>query len=309
VGIAAIAAGPAGILTAAELDLFAARGLDVDFTQFNSATLCVSAMLSGQIPVCVGVAGVVVINAVLAGAQIRGIAAMVDTIPYSLVVSPAIRTPRDLAGKRIGINRPGASADYALRFALVRLGIDPRDVVFVAIGEQPQRLAALQAGSIDGAMIAPPGALTALHAGFRSLLDLHRLGLRYPHNLVVARSEFISARPDVIRRFLEAVAEGTYRFKADRGLGIRVLGPYLGVKDPADLDGTYALFAETLADPPVVADEGMKTLLSALAETNPALAGAQPADFLDMRFVRELQASGTLDRLRGHVVRQPSAGR
>jgi NitT/TauT family transport system substrate-binding protein len=309
VGVASIAAGPAGVLTAAELGLFAARDLDVAFTPFSSATLCVSAMLSGQIPICVGVAGVVVINAVLAGAEIRGIAALVDTMPYSLVVSAHIATPRDLAGKRIGINRPGASAEYALRFALARLGIDPGDVVFVTIGEQPQRLAALQAGSIDGTLIAPPGALAALKAGFRSLLDLHRLGLPYPHNLVVATNEFVRARPDAARRFVEAVAEGTYRFKSDRALGIRVLAPHLGVKDPEDLDGTYTLFSETLADPPLVAPDGMQALLSALAETNPALIGARPDDFLDMRVVRELQANGTLDRLRARVARHPSAGR
>jgi NitT/TauT family transport system substrate-binding protein len=255
-------------------------------------------MISGQLPICAGISGIVLVNANLAGAGLKGISAQVDTIPYSLLVSPGIRTPADLAGKRLGINRPETSADHALRLGLARIGIDRRDVEVVSVGEQPQRLAALQTGSIDGTVISPPGALQALGEGFRILVDLSELRVAYPHSLVIAREDFLRDQPDIARRFIEASAEGMLRFKADRALGLEVLARHLEVSDPEDLEGTYALFSRTITDPPVVSEEGMRALLAVLAETNATVAAAGTDEFLDMTFVRDLQREGRYERLR-----------
>jgi NitT/TauT family transport system substrate-binding protein len=298
VGLGAVAGGTGGVYAAADLALFSSRNLDVDFRNFNNTSLCVSAMLSNQLSICGAVSGIVLVNANLAGADLKAIGVMVDTMPFRLMVSSRIRVPADLVGKRLGITRPGASTDHAVRLGLARVGIDPMDVDIVSVGEQPQRVAALLAGSIDGTVLSPPGSLQAESEGVRILSDLSALGMPYPHSLILARTDFLREQPEVVSRFLEAVAEGTFRFKADRDLGLRVLARHLGVTDAKDLEATYEMFARTIADSPVVSQEGMAALLAELAQTNSALAAAQPDDFLDMRLARELQQSGVLDRLR-----------
>ena len=42
---------------------------------------------------------------------------------------------------------------------------------------------------------------------------------------------------------------------------------------------------------------GVRTILEALAAGNPAARAAKPEDFVDMRFVKELDDSGFIDRL------------
>jgi hypothetical protein len=43
--------------------------------------------------------------------------------------------------------------------------------------------------------------------------------------------------------------------------------------------------------------EGIKTILETLAETEPKAKTAKPEDFVDMRFVKELDESGFVDDL------------
>jgi NitT/TauT family transport system substrate-binding protein len=290
VGVGPDAGNLAAVWTATDLGLFAERALDVEFKAFASTPVCISAMVSGQLALCVNLGGVVIVNAALAGADVKAIGALINTVPYSLIAAPDVRSVRNLAGRRVAVNRPGTPPDHALRLGLATAGLSLQDVEAVSIGDQAQRLAALQTRRVDATLISPPGALNVQREGFQVLLDLSRLHIPYPHGLIAAGSDTLAGRPDAVLRFLDAVAEGTRRFKADRNLGLEVLGRRYGAGNPEDLIETYDMFTPALADPPAVSDEAMHTLLSLMAETDAAVAGASADRFVDHWFMREVES-------------------
>ncbi len=297
IGVSAIAPSQAALLVAKEAGFYKDQGLEVDFVFFTNAAVAMQALLTGHLSV-LSLGGAPLINAVLAGADITAIAELAGTLAYVLVVAPEITTPADLKGKRLGVNRYGSSPDFALRFALVKLGLDPRrDVTILQIGDQPLRLAALQARSIDGTVIDPPGNIAARRLGFRELTDMPGLGLRYPSSLVAVSKGMIQKRPDTLRRLLTAVVLGTHAFKTRRGETIQVLGKYFKNSDGEALAETHAVYSKLLHEKPFVGPEGVQMVLDQVAVENPRAKTAKPHDFFDMRFVRELDESGFIDRL------------
>ncbi len=297
IGVSAVGPDKAGLLMAKEAGFFKDQGLDAEFMFFPSSTTGMQALVGGQVPVVsLGVGPV--INAVLAGAEVTVIAELVGTSPYTLVVLPEILRPADLKGRRLGVNRYGATADFALRFALAKLGLDPkRDVTILQIGETSLRLAALQSRSIDGTVIRPPENLIARKLGFRELVDMASLGLKDPSALLVVSKDMIQKRPETLRRVLTAVVLGTHAFKTRRGEAIPVLGRYLKTDDSEVLAETYAAYSALMHIKPFVAPEGVQMVLDQIAGDNPKAKTAKPQEFFDMRFVRVLDESGVLDRL------------
>lgn len=297
VGISSVGPDQAGLLAAKEAGFFMERGLEVEFQFFSGAMASIQAVMSGHVSVA-SFAGVPLVRAVLAGADLTAIAELLGTLPYKLFVSPEIASPADLKGKRLGVNRYGSSADMALRFALAKLGLDPkRDVTILQIGERPLRLAALQGRSIDGTVFIPPENVAAGKLGFRELTDIARLGLKHPAALVVIPRGMIEKHPETLRRFMTAVILGTHAFKTRREEGIQVLRKYLKNDDPEALVEAHSVFSALMHEKPFVAPEGVQLVLDEVAKDNPRAKTARPQDFFDMRFVRELDESGFLNRL------------
>ena len=92
---------------------------------------------------------------------------------------------------------------------------------------------------------------------------------------------------------------GAQIFKTNKAVGIRVLGKYTRVKEQDILEDAYLQFREYLESIPYVSRKGMESILAELAEKDPAAKQAKPEDFLEMRFVAELEKGGFLKKLWG----------
>jgi len=298
VAVTALSGAAGGIIAAKDSGLFREEGLDVELVFVSTGAHSLPALLGGQVAVVTGVSGPPVVNAVLAGAEVVWIGELLGTMPYTLVAAPGVAGTTDLRGKRVGISRFGTSSDFAARFMLTRSGLDPaRDVSLVQLGEQSVRLAAVAAGSIEATVIAPEASFAARRLGLRELADTRHLGLRYPQEGIVTTRAFLKARPDTARRFLRAVVAGTHRYRTSRAEGIQILRKHLKFPDEESVAGTYDAYAPLILVKPYVSPESIQFLLDEVAATNPRARAAKPADFVDMRFVRELDESGFIDRL------------
>ena len=78
-----------------------------------------------------------------------------------------------------------------------------------------------------------------------------------------------------------------------------MLAKYLGSQDKEILERTYDFISTDDRLPPKQYPtlEGIKNILEPLAETDPKAKAAKPEDFVDMRFVKELDESGFVDDL------------
>ena len=74
---------------------------------------------------------------------------------------------------------------------------------------------------------------------------------------------------------------------------------YLKVKGADIQEDTYNQFREYLESIPYVRRKGMETILAELAATDPQAKQAKPEDFMDMRFINELEREGFFKKLWG----------
>jgi len=71
------------------------------------------------------------------------------------------------------------------------------------------------------------------------VIDLNKLPIEYPNNVIVVRKDFVCTNRDTVKRFLKAWVEGTKIFKTDRDVSLKVLGKYLKTKDAEILAKSY----------------------------------------------------------------------
>jgi len=258
---------------------FAGNGLDVEFTHITSSSKAIQTMIAGDI-VFTTMDPQTVIQANSQGTDVRMVVAITNRFAFSLMVQPEIAKPEDLKGKSIGIL-------YVLR----EWGLE-KDVKLLQFQEVPAILAGLMAKQIQGGTVSPPTNSRARKQGFRELINLGVDGPEYPSVAVGTRKAFIDANPDAVRRFVRSYSEGLQGFKSSASVGMEVIKKYTRVSDPEILADAYNQFARYIEDIPYVSVKGMERIIAELAEKDPKVRGAKPDDFMDMRFVRELESQG-----------------
>ncbi len=271
--------------------IFAKYGLDVDLL-FTGGGRAITSLLGGDTPIAT-VGGPSVIAARLAGSDAIITAHVFDTMLYSLMVNPEIRTLADLKGKKLGASRFGSATDFALRYVLKENGLDPvKDVVIFQIGGQSETLAALRAGSIQGGVIASPATAEAKRLGMKELINMANLGAEYPHTTIATTGRVLRTQRETMLRFMRAYVDGIQRFLNDREFSLKVIGKYTKIQNRAALEATYDDYAPYVKKIPMPAVGSIKTVLEQLSAADPKAKTARPEDFIDASVVVELEREG-----------------
>lgn len=278
---------------------FAKQGLDVEIVRIGGSSTVVQTMVAGETHLA-HVGASAVIEASLAGADLAIVAGTIKVPLFRLMGDPALKSPSDLKGKKAGITRFGASSDFLLRWALVnKLGLTPdRDVPILQLGGMPELLAAAKAGAIDAAVLSTPEDFRAEQMGWKALADFSTMGIDYMTGTLAATRKYIQTQDDVLRRFMKAFVQGIHRMKTDKEFTFRSLEKFMRTTDRELLEVMYAReVLRGMEKVPLPSLPGLQTVLHELAPTRPAVKGKHPQDFVDERFVRELQTSGYIDAL------------
>ena len=91
---------------------------------------------------------------------------------------------------------------------------------------------------------------------------------------------------------VRSYAEGVYVFKTNKTAALKMIQNHLRVKEVDIQDDTYNQFRQYLEYPPYVSRKGMEAILAELGDKDPAAKAAKAEDFIDMRFVAELEKEG-----------------
>ncbi|HZU05130.1 MAG TPA: ABC transporter substrate-binding protein [Chloroflexota bacterium] len=295
----AVSGSQSGIWLAYEGGYFREQGLDVELVNIASTSRAIQAMVAGEVQLG-SLDPAASIQANLGGADLALLFAATNRLVFSVMSQPSIREPQALRGKTMGITRIGSSTHTAALVALEMWGLAPdRDVSLRQLQEVPAILAALQAGQVDAGVVSPPTNTQARRAGFYELINLATQGPEYPSVSVGGPRSWITANEEAVRRFARAYVLGIHRLKTDKPFALEVYRKYLKVEDPEILEDTYAQFSTYFPSVPYISEEGLARLIEDLAKEEPRLAGRQPAEFIDSRFLRELEASGFIRQVVG----------
>jgi ABC-type nitrate/sulfonate/bicarbonate transport system substrate-binding protein len=156
-------------------------------------------------------------------------------------------------------------------------------------------LAGINQGNADAGIFTSPTTLKAEHAGLKELVNVTEQNIPMVHAALASTREYIKARPDNVRRFLQAYLEGIEIARTDAGLAKQVIGKYTKTTDAVDLENSYQTFLPAWERLPLVPAAAVQTMLD--FATHPGAKKAKPESFIDNSILSELSKSGFVDRL------------
>ena len=297
-GLASISGGIETLYVTKKIGAFKRNGLDVDFLLLQGGSQALQVLLSGDIKLISGGGGTAAQRARFKGAGNLLVATYTPTMPYSLYVNAKIQDAKRLKGAKIAISRFGSSSDFAARFMVARLGLDPsKDVTILQIGNQRERMSALLSGSVDGSVVDAPNTLIARQQGFVELADASKLGLTYPHNNIASTDRFIREEPQTVFSFLRAFVEGIAYYRTHKAESMQMIKEFLRVSDNAIAEEAYEYYSRITPAKPYPNAEGVRGVLEEIALTEPAIKNAKIEQFVDASFIAKLDQSGFIDGL------------
>jgi ABC-type nitrate/sulfonate/bicarbonate transport system substrate-binding protein len=284
---------------AREAGLFERHGLAADLVYVDS-TPAVQALTAGQAPIAT-MSGGLAVGPYLNGLDLVMLAGWCNLNAYQLVARPEIRRPEDLRGKVIGIGRFGAAADWGLRLILRKLGInETKDVQIVQAGGggPSTRLAAMEAKRLDATVLDSPQTVQARRLGFRIVADGLELGIPFLQGGLVTRRAYIQTHEDIVRRVARVVVEAIHHAKTNKQASLAVMQKYLRVQDREALEDAYESFVvKQFPRAPYAMPASVQAIFDLAAARDPRAKTADPQGFIEPRFIRELDQSGTIDKL------------
>ena len=298
VGYSSDAPGSLATWLAKEAGIFARNGLEAELVRTRS-TIGVLALLSGDLDF-IQASGPTVIESGLRGSDLVYVAGGMATLDFILLSQPEIKTPELLRGGILGLASIRGASLVATEFALEKLGLKPKDVKYIVVGGTPERLIALRNKQLQATLLSPPTSIVAEREGFHQLADVGALGLPFLHNGIATSRRFIRDNAETVRRYVKSQIEAVHLMKTDRKTSVAVLAKYLRqTKNREILERSYELSVTDQKYPrkqyPTLA--GIQTVLDAIADENPKAKAARPQDFIDARFIKELDESGYIEGL------------
>jgi NitT/TauT family transport system substrate-binding protein len=297
VGVAGMSAALIHPFIARDSGMFQKYGVDARLVLFEGGSLLAQASMAGEIKMSV-TSGPVTIASRSAGADTIAVAGYINTLPYNLVTSKTITTLEQLKGKKIAISRFGSNTDTAVRLLLEKVGLNPnKDVTIIQVGAQPTRFQALVAGTIDATIIAPPFDITAKKQGYNVLVNLAEQSLAYPQQVVETTDRFIKENPQAVKNYLKGFIGGIHYALTNKEGAKKIMAKYLRITDPEIMDATYASYAQTTDRRAFPNMQGFRYAVDELARRVPAAKDKKAEDFVNLRFLNELEKEGFFKEL------------
>jgi NitT/TauT family transport system substrate-binding protein len=228
------------------------EGLDVQLIVIPSA-LGMQALLAGNIKF--STAGGSGLLPILRGAPVKYVFTSFNRPMFWLYSKSEIRSVEALKGKKIGVSGIGSGPDSLLREILKKNGLEGgRDVIVLPVGSGTGRFFALQAGSVDAAMLSVPANLLAQDAGYRELVSFINEEWIELQGTVNVTDQLLSSDPALVEKFLRATLKGFIHFRDLRTQSISTLARFLRTKDET-VARIYDLMRPSVTQDGIVNDE------------------------------------------------------
>jgi len=294
VGVAGPAINMIYAFAARDFGFWQKYGIDARVVIFDAGSILAQAALSGEVKFSVS-SGPATIASRTQGADSIIVAACVNTLPYSVIAAKGIVKWEQLKGKKVAISRFGSGTDTAIRLVLKKFGLDPlKDLIILQLGTQPARVQALSAGAIDATIVSPPLDIVAKKQGYPILVNIAELGIPYPQQVIETTDRFARENPHVVKNFIKGFIEGVRYVATHKEETKKIITKYLKVADPEILEATYQSYLQVTDYSGYPNLDGMRNALEEVVQRVAAAKSKKPEDFVDTRFLKELEKEGFL---------------
>lgn len=274
-----------------EAKLFEKYGNTVQLIFIQGASSAAAALSSGDAQVGMFSPQVVISTP---GLDLLMFGRLGNSMDNRIFARKGIKTIKEV--KRVAISRFGSNADFAARYLLQREGLRPDiDVALLQVGNQSNRIVAVETNNADAAMLTPPMTLQARKLGLTLLIDASKLNIPYSSLMFVARRPYLTKNRADLVNFTKAMIEGVAYYKANKEFSLKVLSKYMKVQDREVLEENFREYDFPLK--PYPAREYFELPIQEVGKKDPKVLKENPERYADMSLVKEIESSGFIDKV------------
>jgi NitT/TauT family transport system substrate-binding protein len=284
---------------AQEKGFFAKYGVNVQQIYMPGSPVMIASMAGGQVQIA-NSGGTAALGAAAGGLDLRIIGTFTSRIPFDLVVRSNIKSPKDLRGKRLGVQVIGGTIWMAAMLGLEHLGLDSRrdDIQVVGAGDQTMLSQALEKGTIDATVVDSAFSNDLKQRGFPTLVELSKTNIPFVSNGIIVRASYLAQQSDIVRNSLKAWLEGVAYALSPRMKPAVIETITRRLKAPPALaEQGYQDLLRATDRKPYPSVEGLNNVQRLMKLRNPAVADLKPETLVDARLIQELDKSGFIDQL------------
>jgi NitT/TauT family transport system substrate-binding protein len=228
------------------------------------------------------------VRAAISGMPVRAVLIFMTGSDQTLVVKPQIQKVEDLRGKVLGVPQLKGPADIYTRAALKKHGLVPDSDVSIIVlgGGTPLRLAALQAGKIDGTMLSTPQNKMAVKMGFRELVYARDVIGGVPSGFGT-NIRMIQNDPESIIRTARATLKALQFIKENKERVLKIMATDLGINDSEIANLAYDDVVKLYSDSGIPSENSMFDEIAMIREMIGTTRDISPYQVADWSFARE----------------------
>jgi len=172
---------------------------------------------------------------------------------HVLVAKRQFKNTGELRGKVIGFAGYGDSTEFMLRAILRPAGLElEKDVQAFAVSGSGQRLGALLAGKLDGAILPPPFNFEAESKGFVRLMTAADVFETSISGLAL-HNDTLKEKPGQVKKVLRALVKAQQHIRGNKADSVRLIADWLKL-DPAIAQASYDIYVKGMTVSGVVPD-------------------------------------------------------
>jgi len=265
-----------------EKGFYRAEGLDVDYV-IMKPQIAMQALIAGDVGYTTALGST--IRAALRNVPLRVVMTIADKPLFALIARPGLNSVEDLRGKLLGISSFGASTDTYARALLRRFKLIPnQDVKIIALGGGMNRIAAMEAGAIDAALIEAPYNVMLERKGFRKILFVGDL-IPSPLAGLGTRLEKIQKQPDEVQTLVRATLRGIQYAKSNKQETVRSIMKWTDL-DQALAQGSYEMAVSSWSSNGAASAQGLQIAMEEIRTEFKLDATPDVAKAFDWTFVQ-----------------------
>ena len=283
-----------------EQKLFAKYGVDSTVILVRQIQIMVSGLGTGEVDLAL-TSGSTLLGAAAGGLDAKMIAALNAKVTYELVAARTIKTPKDLRGKRFGIQVFGGGLWMGAMLGLESLGLDPQrdNINVLQIGDQSVIAQALEVGSIDAAALDGVFSRKLKQKGFNILAEFSQSNIPTIGLGLIAKKSLIRERPDALEGIVKGLSESVAFILSPKykPVVLKTIMQHLRISDPVTAEEGYQDLVNGIERKLIPSIDGLRNTQRLLKPRNAKLETIKVEELIDDRMVRRLDESGFLSRL------------
>lgn len=285
-------------------NFFAKYGVNSKVVWVRGNPAQIATLVSGDTQIAYGGAPTA-IAATLGGRDMKIIASLSSRESLDIVARPNIKSAKELAGKRFGVQSVGGGVWKTATVWLEHFGMDEKrdNIQMLVIGDVTVLAQSLESGLIDATVVPPFLSRRLAEKGFTVLGRCEQTKLPSVGMTVLVERPYLQQNTDILQNVMMALIEGMAFTGSPRNKPavLETLTKQFRMTDPVIAEGAYQDVATLVrleeGRKPYVSLEAMRTLQRLLAQGNPKIGSLKIENLIDSTIVKKIEDSGFFEKM------------